>query len=202
MKGVTDSRCGAGASGGAGEVGLFCAHRSQRLRLAGARLRLRGARTACRDRAVFEPVTRTTGRAAATPCGTLPNLMVIVPATDAQGTSQSFPAVLGLPSAVVVRTERCRGTGETPCRTATPEKAVVASAVPAFSCRNSESQGRHGWRGAQKPSSSRPEWMSMATRPVVVLRAASSAAASSLQRKQRVTAARRQECSPFELSAR
>jgi hypothetical protein len=66
----------------------------------------------------------------------LPNLMVIVPATDATGTAQSFPGALELPNAVVVANRKgVDGVkSDVVIERATPEEAVIAAVATAFGC--------------------------------------------------------------------
>lgn len=70
----------------------------------------------------------------------LPNLMVIVPATDAQGTAQTFPAALGLASAVVVANRKgVEGLkSDAVVERPSPEEAVVAAAALVLGCRKLE----------------------------------------------------------------
>jgi hypothetical protein len=66
----------------------------------------------------------------------LPNLIAIVPATDAQGTSQSFPGALGLPNAVVVANRKGVDglKSDVVIERPTPEEAVIAAVATAFGC--------------------------------------------------------------------
>jgi hypothetical protein len=70
----------------------------------------------------------------------LPNLMVIVPATDTQGTQKSFPAALGLPNAVVVANRKGVESlqSDAVVERLSPEEAVVAAAALALGCRKLE----------------------------------------------------------------
>jgi hypothetical protein len=70
----------------------------------------------------------------------LPGLMVIVPATEAQGTAQSFPAALGLASGVVVanRKDIAGVKSDAVVERPSPGEAVVAAAALAFGCRKLE----------------------------------------------------------------
>jgi hypothetical protein len=70
----------------------------------------------------------------------LPNLMVVIPATDAQGTSQTFPAALGLPNAVVVANRKGVGglQSDAVIERPSPEEAVAAAAALVFGCRKLE----------------------------------------------------------------
>ncbi len=57
--------------------------------------------------------------------------MVIVPATEAQGTTQSFPAAIGLPSGLVVanRKDIAGVQSDAVIERPSPEEAVVAAAA-------------------------------------------------------------------------
>jgi hypothetical protein len=70
----------------------------------------------------------------------LPNLMVVVPAMDAQGTQKSFPAALGLPNAVVVANRKgVEGLqSDAVVERPSPEEAVVAAVALALGCRKLE----------------------------------------------------------------
>ena len=67
----------------------------------------------------------------------LPGLMVIVPATEAQGTTQSFPAAIGLASGLVVanRKDIAGVQSDAVIERASPDEAVVAAAAIFFGCR-------------------------------------------------------------------
>ena len=70
----------------------------------------------------------------------LPNLMVVVPATDVQGMQQTFPAALGLPSAVVVANRKgVEGLkSDAVLERPSPEEAVVAAVALVLGCRKLE----------------------------------------------------------------
>lgn len=67
----------------------------------------------------------------------LPNLMVVVPATDGRGAALSFPAALGLPSAVSVANRKgLEGLkSDLVIERPSPEEAVAAAAALFFGCR-------------------------------------------------------------------
>lgn len=68
----------------------------------------------------------------------LPNLVVVVPATDGKGTAPSFPAALELPNAVSVANRKgVEGLkSDLVIERPSPEEAVVAAAALFFGCRN------------------------------------------------------------------